>query len=78
MSTTALQKLVDYLKETLTLENRRWVAEHLVTDTQPRKYTQNELIETAEEGRCQIAQGEYYSTDEVLAYCMEDKESNNL
>ena len=51
MSTTALQKLVDYLKETLTLENRRWVAEHLVTDTQPRKYTQNELIETAEEGR---------------------------
>ena len=43
-----------------------WKFQKKVCDEQ-KPYTVEELLQRAEEGRQQIARGEYYTTEEVLA-----------
>ena len=38
-------------------------------ETALKPYTREELLEMAETGRKQIAEGKYFTTEEVLQYC---------
>lgn len=39
-------------------------------------YTKKELLEMAEKGRRQIAEGKYYTTEEVMQHCLTSKSYN--
>ena len=66
MSAVALQGLLDYLLDTLSASNRRWLAEHLVEpDVQLKPYTREELIARAEEGVREIQKGNFYTEEEM-------------
>ena len=76
MNTATLQDVWrGLLAYNLTTDNKRWLAEQLWSDVQSeestRPYTRQELIEMAETGRRQIAEGRSYSTEEVLRMCSE-------
>ena len=71
MTTLAMNNLWNYLQGlSLSAENRQWLAERLIE--RPRQeeglkpYTVEELVERAERGHRQIAQGQCYSTEEVF------------
>ena len=70
MSTTTLTNLLEYLYDTLTPNNMRWVGEHLIEYANKKEavepYTIEELLDRAEKGRQQIADGQYKTNEEVF------------
>ena len=70
MSTTTLTNLLEYLYATLTPNNMRWVGEHLIEYANKKEavepYTIEELLDRAEKGRQQIADGLYKTNEEVF------------
>lgn len=70
MSTATLTNLLEYLYGTLSPSNMRWVGEHLIEYAEKKEalepYTVEELMERAENGRQQIANGQYKTNDEVF------------
>ena len=73
MSTATLRGLLEYLYGTLSPSNMRWVGEHLIeyakreeAEESLRPYTKEELLERAEEGRKQIAMGNYCTSEELF------------
>jgi hypothetical protein len=79
MSTATLTSLLEYLYGALTPSNMQWLGEHLIEQAQKEKNlepcTKKELLDMAETGRQQIAEGKCYSTEEVFQFC-EDRMSN--
>lgn len=75
MSTAILTNLLEYLRGTLTPNNMQWLGEHLIEyakeESQLQPYTVEELLQMAETGRQQIAEGKYYTTEEVFQFCEE-------
>ncbi len=80
MSTATLSSLLEYLYGTLSPSNMCWVGEHLIEQAQKEEqreealtpYTREELLERAEEGRRQIAMGNYCTMEELLQELDED------
>jgi predicted transcriptional regulator len=69
MSAVVLQGLLDYLKSTLSLDNRKWLAAHLVEpSTETRPYTKEELLARVEEAEADIAAGRFRTEDEMEAF----------
>ena len=72
MSTTALQGLLDYLYGTLSPDNMRWVAEHLVMQAKKvenpdlKPYTIEELHARIAEAEANIAAGKTIPHEEVM------------
>lgn len=62
--------LLEYLYNTLSPSNMRWMGERLIehanTEESMKPYTVEELLERAEKGRREIAEGHYTDIDEVL------------
>ena len=74
MSTTTLTNLLEFLYGTLTPSNQRWLGEHLIEHAKQeedsmQQYTKEELLQMAETGRKQIANGYYYTTEELISAC---------
>lgn len=73
MSTAILTNLLEYLHGTLTPNNMQWLGEHLIEyaheESQLQPYTVEDLLQMAEIGRQQIAEGKHYTTEEVLQFC---------
>lgn len=71
MSTTALQGLLDYLYGTLTPQNMRWVADHLVEHADfveapaPRRLTMEEINAMLDEAEANFAAGRGIPDEEV-------------
>lgn len=81
MSTTTLTNLLEFLYGTLTPSNQRWLGEHLIEHAKQeedpmRPYTKEELLQMAETGRKQIADGYSYTTEEVISACAEESNYN--
>jgi len=80
MSTATLSSLLEYLYGTLSPSNMRWVGEHLIEYAQKEEkeegtltpYTVEELLERAEEGRRQIAMGNYCTSEELFDALFEE------
>ncbi len=77
MSTATLNNLLEYLYATLTPNNQKWLGEHLIEHAKleedpMRPYTKEELLQMAETGRKQIADGFCYTTEEVISACAEE------
>lgn len=72
MSTTALQGLLDYLCGTLTPNNMRWVAEHLiecadsVEALSQKPYTIEEIHRMIAQSEHDSAEGKVYDFDDVM------------
>ena len=68
MSEIALEGLLFRLKGTLSLDNRQWLAEHLVEPANEAStpYTIEELETRAENGVQQIKAGNFYTTNECV------------
>ena len=84
MSTATLSSLLEYLYATLSPSNMRWVGEHLIEYAKKEEeeealtpYTREELLERAEEGRRQIAMGNYCTMEELLQELDEDFAEDN-
>jgi hypothetical protein len=84
MSTATLSNLLEYLYGTLSPSNMRWVGEHLIeyakreeTEETLQPYTKEELLERAEEGRRQIALGNYCTMEELLQELDKDFAEDN-
>ena len=72
MSAIALQGLLDYLLDTLSVSNRRWLAAHLIEpESKAEPYSQAELIARAEESVREIESGAY-STEEQMEKFMDE------
>ena len=66
MSAVVLQGLLDYLRSTLTMDNRQWLAAHLIEPAEDLKpYTREELIARIEEAEADIAAGRCYTEEEM-------------
>ena len=66
MSAVVLQGLLYYLRSTLTIDNRRWLAAHLVEPSEILEpYTSEELRTRIETAEADIAAGRYYSEEEM-------------
>ena len=81
MSTTTLTNLLEFLYGTLTPSNQKWLGEHLIEHAKQeedpmRPYTKEELLQMAETGRKQIADGYSYTTEEVISACAEESNYN--
>ena len=79
MSTATLSSLLEYLYGTLSPSNMRWVGEHLIEHAKKEEqgevltpYTREELLERAEEGRRQIAMGNYCTSEELFDALFEE------
>ncbi len=72
MSETTLSNLLEYLYATLTPENQRWVAAHLVEHAESEKrgdmmpYTIEELHQMVTEGEKEIAAGLCQDNEDVF------------
>jgi len=72
MSTTALQGLLDYLYGTLSPNNMRWVAEHLVMQADKvenpdlKPYTMEEINAMLDEAEANFAAGKGIPHEEVM------------
>ena len=81
MSTATLTNLLEFLYGILTPSNQKWLGEHLIEHAESiedplRPYTMEELLQMAETGRKQIADGYYYTTEEVISACAEEPAYN--
>ena len=66
MSAVVLQGLLSYLQATLSVDNRQWLAAHLVAPEENAKpYTREELIARVQEAEMDIAAGRYCTEDEM-------------
>lgn len=66
MSAVALQGLLDYLLDTLSVDNRRWLAEHLIEPkAKPASYTREELASRAEQAVQEIQKGNFYTEEQM-------------
>ena len=69
MSAIALQNLLDYLRSTLSLDNRQWLAAHLVEPAAvARPYTKEELLARVEDAEEDIAAGRFRTEEEMEAF----------
>ena len=72
MSTATLRSLLDYLYDTLSISNMRWVGEHLIEQAnkkekeQLRPYTMQEIDNMLDEAEAAFEAGEYLTNDEVF------------
>ena len=71
MSTATLTGLLDYLYDTLTPSNMRWVAEHLIEHAEKEEpslkpYTIEELHARIAQSERDIAEGRVYDFDDVM------------
>ncbi|MBQ6205251.1 MAG: hypothetical protein IJK46_14340 [Prevotella sp.] len=72
MSTKALSGLLEYLYGTLSINNMRWVGEHLIEHAKKeeeerlRPYTMEEIDDMLDEAEAAFEAGEYLSQDEVF------------
>ena len=70
MSEATLTGLLEYLYNTLSPSNMRWMGEHLIeyanAEESVKPYSVEELLDRAEKGRREIAEGHYTDIDEVL------------
>ena len=68
MSAVVLQGLLDYLRSTLSMDNRQWLAAHLVEPTaETIPYTKEELIAETEAAVAEAEETRYFSEEEVEA-----------
>lgn len=69
MSAVVLQGLLDYLKSTLSPDNRQWLAERLVEPSEEvRPYSREELMARVEEAEADIAAGRFHTEEEMEAF----------
>ena len=72
MSTSALTGLLEYLYGTLTVNNMRWVGEHLIEHAKKeeaerlRPYTMQEIDDMLDEAEASFETGDYLTQDEVF------------
>jgi len=72
MSTSALTGLLEYLYGTLTVNNMRWVGEHLIEYAKKeeaerlRPYTMQEIDDMLDEAEASFETGDYLTQDEVF------------
>lgn len=71
MSEATLTNLLEYLYDTLTPSNMRWMAEHLVEhadfeEANPKPYTIEELHQMVEEGERQMAAGLWQDSEDMF------------
>ena len=72
MSTSALTGLLEYLYGTLTVNNMRWVGEHLIEHAKKeeaerlRPYTMQEIDDMLDEAEASFEAGDYLTQDEVF------------
>ena len=64
MSIEVLEDLLDYLRSTLDVDNRRWLAQHLM-EPDIKRYTIDELHERIDMAKDDIANGRVYSEAEM-------------
>lgn len=77
-----MMKLFDLLTSTLTPNNMQWLGEQLMEQAKHdeenlKPYTVEELLERAEEGRKQIAMGNYTDFDDMIRELDRDFEEDN-
>jgi len=76
MSAVVLQGLLEFLKSTLTMDNREWLAAHLVEPSvDARPYTKEELVARVEEAEADIAAGRFRTEEEMEAFMDEALEN---
>ena len=69
MSAVVLQGLLNYLRATLSVDNRQWLAAHLVEPAEKvEPYTREELLARVEEAEADIAAGRFYTEEEMEAF----------
>ena len=72
MSTATLTGLLEYLYGTLTVNNMRWVGEHLIErakkeeEERLRPYTMEEIDDMLDEAEAAFEAGDYLTQDEVF------------
>jgi len=72
MSEATLTNLLEYLYDTLTPSNQRWLAAHLIEHAEIKEkedlkpYTIEELHERIAKSERDFAEGNYYTHDEVM------------
>ncbi len=81
MSEATLTNLLEYLYDTLTPSNQRWLAEHLLEhadgeDLKP--YTIEELHARIAQSERDFAEGRYFTDDEVFADLEEYEKQEDL
>ena len=85
MSTATLNGLLEYLYATLTPSNQKWLGEHLIEHAKHeedplRPYTKDvtmrEVLDIGLTIDERIADGYYYTTEEVISACAEESSFN--
>lgn len=72
MSTATLNNLLEYLYGTLTVDNMRWVGEHLIEharkeeESSPKPYTMAEINAMLDEAEADFAAGKGIPHEEVM------------
>ena len=77
MNTAAMEKLLTYLLSAHTAEELQWLTAQLALHTMPpveplTRYTMDEINSILDESEAEFERGEFYTTEDVLKYCMED------
>ena len=69
MSTEALFGLLEYLRETLSIDNRKWLAEHLVvSDESYHQLTMDEIRDRIKQSERDLAEGNVHTNDEMISF----------
>ncbi|MBQ0082767.1 MAG: hypothetical protein KBT41_05760 [bacterium] len=69
MSTEALFGLLEYLRETLSIENRKWLAERLVvSDESYHQLTMDEIRDRINQSERDLAEGKVHTNDEMISF----------
>lgn len=69
MSTEALFGLLEYLRETLSIENRKWLAERLVvSDESYHQLTMDEIRDRINQSERDLAEGNVHTNDEMISF----------
>lgn len=69
MSTEALFGLLEYLRETLSIDNRKWLAERLVvSDESYHQLTMDEIRDRINQSERDLAEGNVHTNDEMISF----------
>ena len=69
MSTEALFGLLEYLRETLSIDNRKWLAEHLVvSDESCHQLTMDEIRDRIKQSERDLTEGKVHTNDEMISF----------
>lgn len=69
MSTEALFGLLEYLRETLSIDNRKWLAERLVvSDESYHQLTMDEIRDRINQSERDLAEGKVHTNDEMISF----------